>query len=62
MIIDDDDDVRLPGPPLTNDTAVGVLLAHGVEVGLGVREGNGARNVRFDVAWVSVVVFDDAVR
>ena len=44
---------RLPGPPLTNDTAVGVLLAHGVEVGLGVREGNGARNVRFDVAWVS---------
>ena len=49
----------MPGPPLTNDTAVGVLLAHGVEVGLGVREGNAARNVRFDAAWVSPVGFLD---
>jgi hypothetical protein len=53
VAIIDDEGGRLPGPPLTNDTAVGVLLAHGVEVGLGVREGNAARNVRFDVAWVS---------
>ncbi|KAF8812241.1 composite domain of metallo-dependent hydrolase [Phlegmacium glaucopus] len=45
----------LPGPPLTNDTALIRLLEHGVIVGLGVRTGWEARNTRFDVQWVAVL-------
>ncbi|TRM67641.1 hypothetical protein BD626DRAFT_423922 [Schizophyllum amplum] len=42
----------LPGPPLTNETSVGVLLQQGVTVGLGVSETWAMRNVRFEVAQV----------
>ncbi|KAH0587756.1 hypothetical protein H2248_006514 [Termitomyces sp. 'cryptogamus'] len=41
----------LPGPPLTNDTALVKLLQHGVTVGLGVQESWEARNGRFDIQW-----------
>ncbi|KAF8076559.1 carbohydrate esterase family 9 protein [Lyophyllum atratum] len=41
----------LPGPPLTNDTALVKLMHHGVVVGLGVREAWEARNTRFDIQW-----------
>jgi hypothetical protein len=47
---------RLPGPPISKDTALVVLLEHRVKVGLGVRLANAARNARFDVAWVSASV------
>ncbi|KAL1747501.1 hypothetical protein HDZ31DRAFT_80477 [Schizophyllum fasciatum] len=40
----------IPGPPLTAETGVGVLLQHGVTVGVGVRETWDARNTRFEVA------------
>jgi hypothetical protein len=42
----------LHGPPLTNHTAVTALLAHGVTVGLGVKEAWNARNAYMDAAWV----------
>ncbi|KAG6880354.1 hypothetical protein C0992_007765 [Termitomyces sp. T32_za158] len=41
----------LPGPPLTNDTALVKLLQHRVTVGLGVQEAWEARNGRFDIQW-----------
>jgi len=43
---------RLPGPPLSNDTALVTLLDHGVVVGLGIRSAWEARNTRFDAQWV----------
>lgn len=43
---------RLPGPPLTNESAITTLLAHGVTVGIGTAEQWSARNTRFDIAWV----------
>ncbi|KAG1808290.1 composite domain of metallo-dependent hydrolase [Suillus subaureus] len=48
----------LPGPPLTNESAVTTLLAHGVTVGVGVVEQWSARNTRFDVAWAALESFD----
>lgn len=42
----------LPGPPITNDTAIVKLLKHGVVVGLGVRDPEDSRNAYQDVAWV----------
>lgn len=47
--------VRLPGPPLTKDSAISLLLSHNVTVGIGIEEPWSARNTRFDVAWVSTV-------
>ncbi|KAF8558348.1 composite domain of metallo-dependent hydrolase [Imleria badia] len=44
----------LPGPPLTKDSAITTLLAHGVKVGIGIIEGWNARNTRFDVAWAAL--------
>ncbi|KDR83960.1 hypothetical protein GALMADRAFT_236481 [Galerina marginata CBS 339.88] len=44
----------LPGPPLSNDTALVTLLDHGVVVGLGVRNPWEARNTRFDVQWAAL--------
>ncbi|PPQ65953.1 hypothetical protein CVT26_010715 [Gymnopilus dilepis] len=44
----------LPGPPLTNDTALVTLLDHGVTVGLGVPNAWEARNTRFDVQWAAL--------
>jgi hypothetical protein len=42
----------LPGPPLTELSAVAELLQHNVTVGIGVQEIWCARNTRFDLAWV----------
>ncbi|RDB22753.1 hypothetical protein Hypma_010022 [Hypsizygus marmoreus] len=44
----------LPGPPLSNDTALVTLLKHGVTVGLGVRDAWEARNTRFDIQWAAL--------
>lgn len=46
----------LAGPPITNETAVSVLLKHGVTVALGVEEGWQPVNTRFDAGWVSEFV------
>lgn len=42
----------MPGPPLTNESAIARLVAHGVTVGIGIEEVWSARNARFDVGWV----------
>jgi hypothetical protein len=42
----------LPGPPLTSQSAIGVLTAANVTIGLGIEEEWQARNQRFDLAWV----------
>ena len=47
---------RLPGLPLSQDSAITALRNHNVTVGLGVQEQWSARNIRFDVAWVSTTV------
>ncbi|KAF9055504.1 hypothetical protein BDZ89DRAFT_1088087 [Hymenopellis radicata] len=44
----------LPGPPLSNETGLAVLLKHGVLVGIGAREPQMARSVRFDLASIMV--------
>lgn len=51
----------LPGPPLTNESAVARLIKAGVTVGIGPQGTNAmplistwaARNLRFDAGWVS---------
>ncbi|KAF4602114.1 hypothetical protein EYR40_005318 [Pleurotus pulmonarius] len=43
----------LPGPPISNDTAVLKLVEAGVNVGIGVQDAWAARNTRFDVALVA---------
>ncbi|KAJ2989664.1 hypothetical protein NUW54_g8708 [Trametes sanguinea] len=45
----------LPGPPLSQKSALVELLAHNVTVGVGVTEAWEARNTRFDVAWVGSI-------
>ncbi|KIK64860.1 hypothetical protein GYMLUDRAFT_258822 [Collybiopsis luxurians FD-317 M1] len=44
----------LPGPPLTQDSAITTLLAHNVTVGVGVTEAWDARNTRLDVGWAAL--------
>ncbi|KAH7927128.1 carbohydrate esterase family 9 protein [Leucogyrophana mollusca] len=44
----------LPGPPLTEHSAISKLLAHNVTVGIGVLESWDARNARFDLAWAAL--------
>ncbi|KAI0354145.1 composite domain of metallo-dependent hydrolase [Trametes cingulata] len=44
----------LPGPPLSEKSAVRVLLEHGVTVGLGVPDADKAVNTRFDAAWAAL--------
>ncbi|KAI0638507.1 composite domain of metallo-dependent hydrolase [Trametes polyzona] len=46
-----DDRRILAGPPLSNDTALSVLLKNGVTVGLGVWETCRVPSTRFDVGW-----------
>lgn len=43
----------LPGPPLTQSSAIATLVAHNVTVGIQVGNPAGARNTRFDMAWAS---------
>ncbi|KAF9012180.1 composite domain of metallo-dependent hydrolase [Hymenopellis radicata] len=50
----------LPGPPLTRDTTLGVLLKHNVSVAIGIDPlprgplQSFARNARFDAAWAAL--------
>ncbi|KAH7106017.1 hypothetical protein BKA62DRAFT_348554 [Auriculariales sp. MPI-PUGE-AT-0066] len=44
----------MPGPPLTEKTAIQVLLEHNVTVALGVDDAWDARNTRFNVAWAAL--------
>ncbi|KAF8522962.1 carbohydrate esterase family 9 protein [Hysterangium stoloniferum] len=44
----------LPGPPITEQSAVAALVTNNVTVGLGVVEAWEARNSRFDAAWVAL--------
>ncbi|KAF8897048.1 hypothetical protein CPB84DRAFT_1781415 [Gymnopilus junonius] len=44
----------LPGPPLTQNNAFAVLLAHNVTVGIGIEEQWSSRNIRFDIAWAAL--------
>lgn len=46
----------LPGPPVSNDTALVTLLEKNVLVGIGTTDAALAAQTRFDLAWVS---FDD---
>lgn len=42
----------IPGPPLTKDSLISLLIKANVTVGVGVVEAWEARNARFDIAWV----------
>ncbi|KAF8664372.1 hypothetical protein AX16_000743 [Volvariella volvacea WC 439] len=44
----------LPGPPLTETSAIATLIEHNVTVGIGIEEQWSARNLRFDVAWAAL--------
>lgn len=46
---------RLPGPPLTEATALEILLDHGVTVAIGVDENYQPAHTRFEAAWVCSV-------
>jgi hypothetical protein len=43
---------RLPGPPISNDTALVTLLENNVLVGIGTTDAALAAHTRFDLAWV----------
>jgi hypothetical protein len=42
----------LPGPPLTQSSAITALVSHNVTVGILVGDPSQVRNTRFDMAWV----------
>ncbi|KAG8714759.1 hypothetical protein FRC08_011480 [Ceratobasidium sp. 394] len=44
----------LPGPPLSKDSLISVLVKANVTVGVGVVESWEARNARFDIAWAAL--------
>ncbi|KAJ7731100.1 carbohydrate esterase family 9 protein [Mycena maculata] len=44
----------LPGPPLTQSSAIAALVAHNVTVGIQVAEVSSVRNTRFDAAWAGL--------
>ncbi|KAJ6572076.1 carbohydrate esterase family 9 protein [Mycena capillaripes] len=44
----------LPGPPLTQSSAIAALVAHNVTVGIEVGTPSSVRNTRFDVAWAGL--------
>jgi hypothetical protein len=43
---------RLPGPPISNDSALVTLLENNVLVGIGTSAAALAAHTRFDLAWV----------
>jgi hypothetical protein len=49
----------LPGPPLTQSSAIAKLVAHNVTVGIMVTDSSQARNTRFDMDWVRTFGFDN---
>ncbi|KDQ57532.1 hypothetical protein JAAARDRAFT_35246 [Jaapia argillacea MUCL 33604] len=44
----------LPGPPLSEQSAISLLLSHNVTVGIGIQEKWSARNLFFDIAWAAL--------
>ncbi|KAH9083405.1 carbohydrate esterase family 9 protein [Lactarius deliciosus] len=44
----------LPGPPLSEDSAILRLMTHGVTVGVGVDEPSSAAATRFDLGWIAL--------
>ncbi|KAF8597515.1 hypothetical protein BDV93DRAFT_479402 [Ceratobasidium sp. AG-I] len=44
----------IPGPPLTKESLISVLIKANVTVGVGVVESWEARNARFDIAWAAL--------
>ncbi|KAJ6491350.1 hypothetical protein C8R47DRAFT_1045160 [Mycena vitilis] len=44
----------LPGPPLSQSSAIATLIAHNVTVGIMVGDPSQVRNTRFDVAWAGL--------
>ncbi|KAG8686547.1 hypothetical protein FRC09_014063 [Ceratobasidium sp. 395] len=44
----------IPGPPLSKDSLISVLVKANVTVGVGVVESWEARNARFDIAWAAL--------
>ncbi|KAF9450406.1 carbohydrate esterase family 9 protein [Macrolepiota fuliginosa MF-IS2] len=44
----------LPGPPITRETTLSVLLKHGVTVGIGSERAYAARELPFDIAWAAI--------
>ena len=51
-----DDANSLPGPPLSADTAITRLVKAGVLVGIGVPDEYDAKNLRFEVGWVRLLL------
>ncbi|KAJ6572059.1 carbohydrate esterase family 9 protein [Mycena capillaripes] len=51
----------LPGPPLTQSSAIATLVAHNVTVGIMVGDPSQVRNTRFDMAWAGLEA-DGALR
>ncbi|KZT29292.1 hypothetical protein NEOLEDRAFT_1085063 [Neolentinus lepideus HHB14362 ss-1] len=49
-----DDRRILPGPPLTNDTALVKLIEHGVTVAIGAQDAWQAGNTRWDLTWAAL--------
>jgi hypothetical protein len=43
---------RLPGPPISNDTALVKLLENNVLVGIGTADASLVAQTRLDIAWV----------
>lgn len=48
---------RLPGPPLSKDSEISLLVKNNVTVGIGCEGSWAARNARFDVGWVRSTFF-----
>jgi hypothetical protein len=44
----------MPGPPLSPESNIAVLIKHNITVGLGVPEAWMARNTGFDLAWAGL--------
>ncbi|KAJ7131770.1 carbohydrate esterase family 9 protein [Mycena crocata] len=44
----------LPGPPLTQSSAIATLVAHNVTVGIEVGNPSSVRNTRFDMTWAGL--------
>ncbi|KXN85384.1 hypothetical protein AN958_11484 [Leucoagaricus sp. SymC.cos] len=44
----------VPGPPITKDTALSILLKHGVIVGIGSEHVWSTRNLPFELAWAAI--------
>lgn len=46
----------LPGPPISSETTITKLQSSGVLVGIGVTAPDFAKNARFDLTWVCLLL------